>query len=161
MRLWNTGMKTCLLNFPQAFGLSVRNFSSPSAHNRRKWPFGEWRAWEERQWVEMTSWLPLPVFTAYRGRSAQGLRTVRALITSDCLRFWPDCLDPDTVDGPRSMGGRSAAWDSILQILSTFWFWISNLIWCSYMDISTNPRVSMHAYTHYGFEECKFSYQTT
>jgi hypothetical protein len=28
------------------------------------------------------------------------------------------------------------------------------------MDILTNPRVSMHAYTHYVFEEYTFSYKT-
>jgi hypothetical protein len=101
MRLWNTGMKTCLLNFPQAFGLPVRNFTSPSAHNRPKWPLGVWKVREERQWMKVTSWLAQHDLSACHGRSAQGRRTVCALVTSDCLHFWPDCPDPDTADGPR------------------------------------------------------------
>jgi hypothetical protein len=161
MRLWNTGMNTWLLNFPQAYGQFVRKFPSRSTHKRRESSLDVWRVWEERQQMKVTSWLPLPDLIAYRGRSAQGQRTVRALVTQTVYSADSDCPDPDTADGPQSIGGWSATWYSILQTLSTYWFWISNLIWCSYMDMSTNPKVSMHAYTHYVFEEYTFSYQTS
>jgi hypothetical protein len=39
-------MTTCRLNFSQAVGLSVRNFPSPSAHNRQRRPF--WQVESER-----------------------------------------------------------------------------------------------------------------
>ena len=104
MRLWNIGMKTCLLNFPQAFGLSVRNFTTSSAHNRPKWPLGVWRVREERQWMKVTSWLAQLDLTACRGRSAPWWfrlsvllsRTVQILIRRTVRGPYPDGSWPDT-----------------------------------------------------------------
>jgi hypothetical protein len=59
--------------------------------------------------MKVTSGLPLPNLTACRGRSAQGRRTVRALVIQSVCSADSDCPDPDTADGPRSIGGRSVA----------------------------------------------------
>jgi hypothetical protein len=59
--------------------------------------------------MKLTSRLLLPDITACRGRSAQGRRTVRALVTHTVCSADSDCPDPDTADGSWSIGGRSAA----------------------------------------------------
>ena len=146
MRFWNTEMKTWLMNSKQSPGQSMRNFSSPSAHKRQESPLacGVWE--RKRQVLKVTIWLPLPDLSACHGRSAWVMRTVRALSIQTVCSANSDCPEPDTSDGPRSLPGQSAAWYSNIQSLSTFWFWISNWVCRSNMDILTNPRVSMHAY---------------
>jgi hypothetical protein len=153
MRFWNTKMKTWLMSSKQSPGQSVRNFGSPSAHKQQESPLA-CGVWERKRQVlkKVNIWLPLPDLSACRGRSAWGLWKVHALSIQTVCSADSDCPEPDTSDGPRSLPGQSAAWYSNIQTLSTFWFWISNLVYHSNMDILTNPRVSMHAYTHYVLE---------
>jgi hypothetical protein len=155
-RFEDTVMKTCWWNVATScrtvrsqLHFTVRAHSTQESIGRVESKRG--RA-NEHKWQVCGHW---SILLPCRGRSALGRRTVRALMISDGLRDWSDCPCPDAADGPRSMGGRSASWYSFFQLLSTFWFWISNPSWCLYMDISTNLRVSMHAYTHYVIEQCK------
>ena len=143
--LWNTVMKTCWSNVATSCRTvrAQRHFSVRAQSTKET----IWRVDSKREGPRNTN-----DKSAASARFYCLSRTVRALMRSDGLHCWSDCPVPDAADGPRSMGGRSAAWYSFFQLLSTFWFWISNPNWCLYMDISTNPRVSMHAYTYYVIE---------
>jgi hypothetical protein len=59
--------------------------------------------------MKVTICLPLPDLIACRGRSAQGRRMVRALLTQTVCSADSDYPDPDMADGLRSLPGRSAA----------------------------------------------------
>ena len=148
-RFENTVMKTCRWNVATSCRtVRAQLYFTVRAHSTQE-SIG--RVESKREQANERNWqvcCHCPFLLPCRGRSALGRRTVRALMSSDGLQGWSDCPVPDAADGPRSMGGRSATWYSFFQLLSTCWFWISNLNWCSYMDILTNPRVSMHAYTY-------------
>jgi hypothetical protein len=92
---------TCWLNFSQAVRLSVCNLPSPSARKRQRRALLRVESERGDAKSETTSLRPLLDFTACHGRSAQGRRTVRDLMSSDSLQPQPDCPVPHTADGPR------------------------------------------------------------
>jgi hypothetical protein len=133
MRCWNTKMKTWLMNSKQSPGQSVRNFGSPSAHNRQE-SLLACRVWERKRHVlKVTIWLPLPNLSACHGQSAWvcGWSAPCQFKQSALLTWTVQNLIRRTVHGHYPDGPRPDTQISKLCPLSDFKFqiWFIARIW--------------------------------